>query len=65
MSIAFIMKKCIQLFVGKGMELETIMLKEVSQVQENTGLFSRMWKIDPKDKHVHKYKRDHTYMICL
>jgi hypothetical protein len=24
-----------------------------------TFFFSHMWKIDPKDKHIHKNKRDH------
>jgi hypothetical protein len=36
-------------FVGKWMELENIILSEVSQVQKAKGwhVFSHMWNIDP------------------
>jgi hypothetical protein len=38
------------LFADKWMELESIMLSEISQVQKDKGhMFSLMWKIDPKD----------------
>jgi hypothetical protein len=37
------------------MELEDIMLSEESQVQKDKGhVFFYMWKIDSKDKHIHK-----------
>jgi hypothetical protein len=44
-----------RLFVDKWMELEDIMLSEVSQVQKDKELHdsSHMWEIDPKDKHMH------------
>jgi hypothetical protein len=47
--------------IGKWMQLEDIiMLSEVSQAQIHKGhVFSHMWKIDPKDKHLHKTKHDH------
>jgi hypothetical protein len=59
-----IRKNKIMLFVGKWMELEDIMLTEISQVQKDKGLmFScHMWKIDTKDKCVHKNKHDHIYI---
>jgi hypothetical protein len=45
---------------GKWILLEDIMLNEVSHVQKNRShVFSHMWKIDPKDKHIHKNKHDH------
>jgi hypothetical protein len=39
-------------FEGKWMELEGIMLGEISQ----------MWKTDPKDKRIHKTKHDHIHI---
>jgi hypothetical protein len=48
---------------GKWMQLEDIMLSQVSQVQKDCIIFSHMWKIDPKDKHTHKTKHHiQTYM---
>jgi hypothetical protein len=48
-------------FEDKWMQLEDIMLSEVSQAQKHKGLmFSLiMWKVDPKDKHIHKSKHYH------
>jgi hypothetical protein len=48
-------------FEGKWMQLEDIMLSEVSQVQKDKSprVFSHMSKIDTKDKHMHKNKHDH------
>jgi hypothetical protein len=47
-------------FEGKWIQLENIMLSEVSQAQKNKGciFFSHTWK-DPKDKYMHKNKHDH------
>jgi hypothetical protein len=46
-----IKKNEILLFAGKWMELEIIMISEVSQVQKDKScMFSLMWKKDPKDK---------------
>jgi hypothetical protein len=50
---------------SKWMQLEDIVLREVSQTQKWKGyMFSlkgifHMWKIDPKDKHIHKNKHEH------
>jgi hypothetical protein len=47
------------LFADEWMELEIIMLSEVSQSgseRQRPHVFSPMWKIDPKDKHILKYK---------
>jgi hypothetical protein len=42
-------------FEGKWMRLKDIMLSEVSQTQKGKGhMFSLMWKLDPKDKHIPK-----------
>jgi hypothetical protein len=43
------------------MYLEDIMLSKVNQAQKDKRLHvsSHMWKIDPKDKHIHKNKYDH------
>jgi hypothetical protein len=42
------------------MQLEDIMLSEVSQDQKhNSHVSSHIWKIDQKDKHTHKTKHDH------
>jgi hypothetical protein len=48
-------------FESNWMQLEDIMLSKVSQAQKGKGhiFFSHMWKIDPKDKHIHKNKHDH------
>jgi hypothetical protein len=49
---------------GKWMQLEDIMVSEVSQAQKDKGhhVFSHMWKIDPKDKHIYKSYHIQTYM---
>jgi hypothetical protein len=68
-----IKKNAIIPFAGKWMALEIIMLSEISQTQKDEGhMFSVMWKIDPKDKCIHKYKCDNIciyiymiYMACL
>jgi hypothetical protein len=55
-------------FEGQWMQLEDIMLSEVSQAQKDKGrhVFSHTWKMDPKDKHIHKNKHDHTQtQTCL
>jgi hypothetical protein len=47
-------------FKDKWMQLEAIMLREVSQAQRDKGhIFAHPWKIDPKDKPMHKNKHDH------
>jgi hypothetical protein len=44
------------------MELVIIILSKISQVQKDKGhVFSLMWKIDPKDNYIHKYKHDHIH----
>jgi hypothetical protein len=42
--------------------LEDIVLCEVIQVQKDKDrhVFSHTWKIDPKDKRIHKDRHDHT-----
>jgi hypothetical protein len=49
-------------FEGKWMQLEDMMLSEVSQAQKHKSchVFPHMWKRDPKDKHIHKNKHDHV-----
>jgi hypothetical protein len=43
------------------MQLEDIMLSELSQVQKDKGhVVSQTWKINPKDKHIYKSKHIHT-----
>jgi hypothetical protein len=48
-------------FEGKWMQLEEIMLSEVSQdqKQQKPHVFSHLWKTDPKIN-IHKNKHDHT-----
>jgi hypothetical protein len=48
-------------FEGKQMQLEDIMLNEVSQAQNHKGcMFSLSYVQDrSKDKHIHKNKHDH------
>jgi hypothetical protein len=42
------------------MQLVDIILSEINQAQKDKGhMFSHMWKIDPKDKHIQKNKHDH------
>jgi hypothetical protein len=54
------------LFEGKWMQLEDIMLSEVSQAQKDKGchVFYHQWKIDPKDKHIHKISMITYKLIC-
>jgi hypothetical protein len=54
----------IMLFIGKWMELENIMLSEVTPCSERqkSGVFFHMWKVDWKDKGIHKYRSDHIYI---
>jgi hypothetical protein len=41
-------------FEGEWMQLEDILLSEVSQVQKNRpDVFSHTWKIDSEVKHTH------------
>jgi hypothetical protein len=48
-------------FERKWIQLEDIMLSEVSQAEKDKGhMFSHMRKIDPKDKNIHKNKHNHT-----
>jgi hypothetical protein len=49
-------------FEGKWLQLEDIVLSEVSQAQKDKGchVFSHTWKIDPKNKPIHKNKHDHA-----
>jgi hypothetical protein len=49
-------------FEGKWKQLEDIIVSEVSQAQKDKicHIFSHMWKMDPKDKHIHKNKHDHV-----
>jgi hypothetical protein len=53
-------------FECKWMHLEDIMLSEVkpSSEKQRPHIFCQMWKIDSKDKHIHKNKHDHiqTYV---
>jgi hypothetical protein len=57
-----IKKNVVMLCAGKWMELEDIMLSEVSQVQKDKGhVFSHMWKIDSTDKCTYKSKHDHIH----
>jgi 2-iminoacetate synthase ThiH len=46
------------------MELEEIMLIEISHVQKHKGCRREisMWKIGPKNKHMHKNKHDHIHI---
>jgi hypothetical protein len=47
-------------FEDKWMQLEVIILSEVSQAQKDKSLhvFSHKWKIGSKYKHIHKNKHD-------
>jgi hypothetical protein len=45
-------------FEDKWMQLEDVILSEVSQAQR-LHVFSHMWKTNPKDKHIYKNKHDH------
>jgi hypothetical protein len=46
------------------MQLEDIMLSEVSQAQKDkvSMFFSHTWKTDPKDKGIHKNKHGHIHI---
>jgi hypothetical protein len=52
------------MFAGKWMDLEIIMLSKAKSGSEGQSLhvFSPIWKIDPKDKCIHKYKHNHIHM---
>jgi hypothetical protein len=41
------------------MQLEDIMISEVSQAQKDKGHMFSLRKTDPKDKHIHKNNHDH------
>jgi hypothetical protein len=44
------------LFPGKWMELENIVLSEISQVEKFRGyIFPHMWKVDLEDTHINTY----------
>jgi hypothetical protein len=59
----YINKNEITLLAGKWIELEDIMLSEVSQVQKDKNhVFSHMWKIDPKHKCIHKTYIEHVFL---
>jgi hypothetical protein len=64
-----IKKHEITCFTGKWMELEAIMWSKVSQIQKDKGCMFYMWKVDFKDKYVHRYIHVHIYiyrdMTCL
>jgi hypothetical protein len=49
------------LFTGKWMELEIIMSKPGSEGQR-LHVFPCMWKLDLKDKYIHKYIYDQIYI---
>jgi hypothetical protein len=51
-------------FEGKWMQMEDIMLSEVSQAQKGIRPHdsSPMWKIDPNDKHKNKHDHVQTHM---
>jgi hypothetical protein len=51
------------LFAGKCMELQNIVLSEISQVKKDKGhIFSHMWKIDPNaNTRVIIYTYTYTY----
>jgi hypothetical protein len=44
---------------GKWIELKDIMLNKPGSERQRPHAFSHMWKIDPKDKCMHKNKFDH------
>jgi hypothetical protein len=51
------------LFASKWMELEDIMLSEVSQVQKEKGhVFSHIWKKNPNNKHIHETMITYTFI---
>jgi hypothetical protein len=63
-------KNEIMLFANKWMELEVITLYELSQAQKDkdqkSHIFPHKWKLDLKDKCVHKYIDGLTYIyVCI
>jgi hypothetical protein len=46
-------------FEGKWMQLEDIMLSKSGSERQRPHVFFHMWKIDQKDKHVHKNMHEH------
>jgi hypothetical protein len=57
-------KNEVKLFAGKWIELENIMLDEMSQVQKSqrSPVFHYMWKLDLLVKCIYKYIYDHIYV---
>jgi hypothetical protein len=57
----------IMLYLSKWMELDSIMLTKVGQVQKHkrSHVFSYMWKTDLKDKCIHKHKHDYIYIYVF
>jgi hypothetical protein len=54
-------KNKITVFADKWVELENIILNEVSQVQKDNGhMFSLIYERQPKDICIQKYKRKRT-----
>jgi hypothetical protein len=47
-------------FEDKWMQLDDIMISKPGSERQRPHVFSHTWKIDPKDKHTHKNKQDHT-----
>jgi hypothetical protein len=45
-------------FSGKCMELG-VMLSKPGSERQRSNVLSQKWKIDPKNKCIHKYKHDH------
>jgi hypothetical protein len=61
MELYSVIRKNDMSFESKWMQLKDIMLSDVTQAQKDKScMFSLMWKIDPKDKHIHKNKRDYV-----
>jgi hypothetical protein len=45
------------------MQLEDLMLCEVGSETQKLHVFPQMWKMDPKDKHIHKNKQYHMQTL--
>jgi hypothetical protein len=45
-------------FKGKWMQLEEIMLSKPGSETQRPRVFSHIWKLDLKDKHIHKNRHD-------
>jgi hypothetical protein len=59
-----IKKNDIMLLAGKWMELENLMLSEISRAKENqrSHVFSHMWKLDLKVQCIYRNIYDHIYI---